>query len=106
MRQRTASLDLSAWTLKLTAMAAMLIDHVAWVFWPQSSWQGILSHTIGAMAMRYSASSSLKDMRIREAYPPTPVGLGFLRFSLIFLLYALSPASNPAERSQPPALLG
>ena len=51
MRQRTASLDLSAWTLKLTAMAAMLIDHVAWVFWPQFSWQGILSHTIGAMAM-------------------------------------------------------
>ena len=51
MKQQAAARGLSAWTLKLTALAAMLIDHLAWVFLPQASWQGILAHTIGAMAM-------------------------------------------------------
>ena len=51
MKQYAISKGLSAWMLKLTALAAMLIDHLAWVFLPQDSWQGILSHTLGAMAM-------------------------------------------------------
>ncbi len=85
MRQRTASLDLSAWTLKLTAMAAMLIDHVAWVFWPQSSWQGILSHTIGAMAM------PIFSFFIAEGYAHTRSVSAYARRLGIFALLSYLP---------------
>ncbi len=85
MKQPTTPRGLSAWALKLAAMVAMLIDHLAWVYLPQASWQGILSHTIGAMAMPVFA------FFIAEGYAHTASVPAYARRLALFALLSYLP---------------
>ncbi len=44
---KTNGLGMSAYTLKIIAIIAMLIDHIAWAFVPTGTILGQVMHTIG-----------------------------------------------------------